>query len=256
MTQVVVISGGGTGIGLATARSFARRGAQVVIIGRRAGVLAAAVASISTEQPEAPAPLSITADLADVGQVEAVRATLEQRFAAVDVLVNAAGGHVARRAPAGTYDDGLAGVARRWTDNYRLNTLTAVLLTEALIPRLRAPGGRIVFVSSIAAYRGSGEGSYGAAKAALHPYSADLAKLLGPRGITVNVVAPGYVADTEFFGAAMSEAQLDARIDETLNKRAGTPADIASTIGWLASAEAAHVTAQIVQVNGGAERGR
>ncbi|CCE03892.1 SDR family oxidoreductase [Bradyrhizobium sp. STM 3809] len=256
MAQVVVISGGGTGIGLATARTFAGRGAQVVIVGRRKSVIEAAAASIAAEQPHAPAPLAITADLAEVEQVEATRTTLEQRFAAVDVLVNAAGGHVARRAPTNTYDDSLAGVARRWTDNFRLNTLTAVLLTEALMPRLRAPGGRIIFVSSIAAYRGSGEGSYGAAKAALHPYSADLARRLGPRGITVNVVAPGYVADTEFFGAAMSEAQLKSRIDETMNGRAGTPDDIAATISWLASAEAAHVTAQIVQVNGGAERGR
>ena len=255
MTQVVVIGGGGTGIGLASARYFAERRAQVVIIGRRSAVLDEAVATVGREFPDAPKLLAFTGDLAAPDQVELIRADLNAQFAAVDVLVNAAGGHVLRQKPA-AYADGLAGVARRWIDNFRTNTLSAVLLTEALAPRLRSPGGRIVFISSIAAYRGSGVGCYGGVKAALHPYCFDLAKTLGPRGITVNTIAPGYVVDTEFFGVAMSEDLHKARIAETLNQRAGAPTDIASTIGWLVSPEADHVTAQIIQVNGGAERGR
>lgn len=256
MTQVVVVSGGGTGIGYATAKYFAERQAQVVIIGRRRGALDAAVDAIRRHAPQAPNVGKIAADLAEADQVMAVHTELVERFDAVDVLVNAAGGHVFRQAPPDAYSDDLAGVARRWTDNFRINTLSAALLTEAMLPLMRAPGGRIVFLSSIAAYRGSGEGSYGAAKAALHPYCFDLAKVLGPRGITVNVIAPGYVADTEFFGAAMNDELHMAKIKETMNHRAGAPDDIAATVGWLASPEAAHVTAQIVQVNGGAERGR
>ncbi|CAB3761741.1 oxidoreductase [Burkholderia sp. MSh2] len=256
MNQVVVVSGGGTGIGLATATYFARRRAQVVIVGRRADVLAHAAGAIGGAVPEAPPVVTLAADLSVPEQVERVGDTLGRRFGTLDVVVNAAGGHVLRQRPASAYADGLAGVARRWTDNFALNTLSAVLLTEALVDRLRAPGGRIVFVSSIAAYRGSGQGCYGAAKAALHPYCHDLAKALGPRGITVNAVAPGYVEDTAFFGTALSDAQRDAKKAEAMNGRAATPADIADTIGWLASPAARHVTAQIVQVNGGAERGR
>ncbi|OKO69715.1 oxidoreductase [Bradyrhizobium sp. NAS80.1] len=256
MAKVVVISGGGTGIGLASARYFAERKAHVVILGRRNAVLDEAAKAISRDFPSAPKVLVLTGDLASSDQVEAIRANLSERFPAIDVLVNAAGGHVLRQFPAATYADGLAGIARRWTDNFRSNTLSAVLLTEALLAQLRAPGGRIIFISSIAAYRGSGVGCYGAAKAALHPYCFDLAKALGPKGITVNTIAPGYVADTEFFGPAMTAEQHNAKVAEAMNNRAGTAADIANTIGWLATSEAVHVTAQIIQVNGGAERGR
>ena len=256
MTRVVVISGGGTGIGLASARYFAQRNAQVVIVGRRGEVLDDAARTLGREFPGSPKTLALAGDLAAPDQVEVVRAELSERFAAIDVVVNAAGGHALRQNPAATYADGLAGIARRWTDNFRNNTLSAVLLTEALIPQLRAPGGRIIVISSIAAYRGSGVGCYGGAKAALHPYCFDLAKTLGPKGITVNSIAPGYVAETEFFGPAMTGEQHKAKIAETMNYRAGAPVDIANTIGWLASPDAAHVTAQIIQVNGGAERGR
>lgn len=256
MNEVVVISGGGTGIGLAAARYFAQRHAQVVVIGRRANVLAQAVEAIGHDFPDAPAVMPLAADLTLPDHVEAIQETLKGRFDAIDVVVCAAGGHVLRQHPAATYSDGLAGVARRWTDNFRLNTLSAALLAEALVDQLRAPGGRLIFVSSIAAYRGSGQGCYGAAKAALHPYCHDLARRLGPRGITVNTVAPGYVENTEFFGAALSDTQRAEKLAEAMNHRAGTPEDIANAIGWLASPGAGHITAQILQINGGAECGR
>ncbi|WP_256988447.1 SDR family oxidoreductase [Bordetella genomosp. 9] len=76
------------------------------------------------------------------------------------------------------------------------------------------------------------------------------------RRITVNAVAPGYVEDTGFFGDALSGTQRAAKLAEAMNGRAGTPDDVANTIGWLAAPASCHVTAQIVQVNGGAERGR
>jgi len=156
--------------------------------------------------------------------------------------------------PGGPSSDPLDVVAHDWGVNFRANTLTAVLLTEALKDQLSSPG-RVLFLSSIAAYRGSGSGAYAASKAALHPYAHDLARQLGPRGITVNVVAPGYIEDTEFFGGAMSEERRERLIGETSNGRVGTPADVAETLYWLASEGAGHVTSQVVQVNGGAERG-
>lgn len=78
---------------------------------------------------------------------------------------------------------------------------------------------------------------------------------LGPRGITANVVAPGYVEDTEFFGPRIDPGRRERLVGDTLNKRAGTPGDVAATLHWLASPVAGHVTSQVVQVNGGAERG-
>lgn len=245
MTRNVVISGGGTGIGLAAARVFAADGDQVLLLGRRGDVL---------ERAGVPGALTYAADLADPEAVRGVAGFVGREFGAVDVLIHCAGGNGLLEPPVGG-DDPLDAVARTWTVNFRLNVLTAVLLTEALRDRLAEPGGRVLFLSSIAAYRGSGRVPYAAAKASLHPYAHDLARELGPHGITVNVVAPGYVEDTAFFGDGMDEERRAVLIAETSNKRAGTPGDVAATLHWLASPGAGHVTSQIIQVNGGAERG-
>jgi len=245
MTRNVVISGGGTGIGLAAAQVFAADGDQVLLLGRRAEVL---------DKAGVPGALTYAADLSDTAAVRGVADLVAEEFGTVDVLVHAAGG-TGQLEPGSASDDPLDRVAHDWTVNFRINTLTAALLTEALKDRLASPGGRVLFVSSIAAYRGSGTGAYGGAKAALHPYAHDLARELGPRGITANVVAPGYIEDTEFFGPRIDPARRERLIADTSDKRAGTPGDVASTLHWLASPGAGHVTSQVVQVNGGAERG-
>ncbi|MGW2522257.1 SDR family NAD(P)-dependent oxidoreductase [Streptomyces sp. NPDC001617] len=246
MTRNVVVSGGGTGIGLAAARVFAGDGDQVLLLGRRVEVL---------QKAGVPGALTYAADLSDTAAVRGVADFVAREFGTVDVLVHSAGG-AGHLEPGAESDDPLERVAHNWTVNFRINTLTAALLTEALKDRLASPGGRVLFVSSIAAYRGSGSGAYGGAKAALHPYAHDLARELGPRGITANVVAPGYIEDTEFFGPQIDPARRARLIDDTLNKRAGTPGDVAATLHWLASPGAGHVTSQVIQVNGGAERGQ
>ncbi|MFC9848180.1 SDR family NAD(P)-dependent oxidoreductase [Streptomyces sp. NPDC060223] len=245
MARNVVISGGGTGIGLAAAQVFASDGDRVLLLGRRADVL---------EKAAVPGALTFAADLTDPDSVRGVTEFVAAELGTVDVLIHSAGGNGSLE-PRVDSEDPLEAVAHNWTVNFRLNTLTAVLLTEALRERLASPGGRVLFLSSIAAYRGSGSGAYAASKAALHPYAFDLARELGPRGITVNVVAPGYVEDTGFFGGEIEGARRDRLVGETSTGRAGTPGDIAATLHWLASPGAGHVTAQVVQVNGGAERG-
>ncbi|MFI6032626.1 SDR family NAD(P)-dependent oxidoreductase [Streptomyces sp. NPDC051315] len=246
MGRNVVISGGGTGIGLAAAQAFAADGDRVLLLGRRREVL---------EKSGVEGALTYAADLSEPDEVRQVELFVEEVFGTVDVLVHGAGG-TGQLEPHPDSDDPLDRVAHSWTVNFRINTLTAALLTEALKGRLARPGGRVLFVSSIAAYRGSGSGAYGGAKAALHPYAHDLARELGPQGITVNVVAPGYVEDTAFFGGAMDEARRERLVGETANGRAATPGDVAATLHWLASPGAGHITSQILQVNGGAERGR
>ncbi|MEU6142359.1 SDR family oxidoreductase [Streptomyces sp. NPDC047081] len=245
MARNVVISGGGTGIGLAAAQVFAADGDRVLLLGRRREVL---------EKAGVPGALTYAADLSDPVGVRGVVDLVAHEFGAVDVLIHSAGG-TGQLEPAAASDDPLDRVLHNWTVNFRLNTLTAALLTEGLKDRLASPGGRVLFVSSIAAYRGSGSGAYAGAKAALHPYAHDLARELGPRGITANVVAPGYIEDTEFFGPAIDPARRERLIGDTLDQRAGTPGDVAATLHWLASPGAGHVTSQVVQVNGGAERG-
>jgi 3-oxoacyl-[acyl-carrier protein] reductase len=145
----------------------------------------------------------------------------------------------------------LAQLAADWQANLAANLLSAVLVTTAVSDRL-ADGGSVVLIGSIAAARGSGGGSYGPAKAALAAWNLDLSAELGRRGITANVIAPGFIADTEFFRGRMTDERRATLRAQTRNDRTGVPADIAETAFFLASPGARHITGQVVHVNGGA----
>lgn len=238
----VVVTGGGTGIGRAIAGAFAAAGDEVVITGRRAEVLEKAAADLG---------LSVRAaafDAADPEQVQAALADLPER---VDVLANCAGGNTDIGAPDPA---SLAELAAAWRANLDSNVLSAVLMTSALRPRL-APDGAVVSVSSIAAHR-SGAASYGAAKAAIEAWNMTLAQELGRDRITANVIAPGFIEDTEFFRDAMTAQRRSRLVGQTANGRAGSPDDIAATVLFLASPGGSHITGQVLHVNGGAHNGR
>ncbi|WP_084963689.1 SDR family NAD(P)-dependent oxidoreductase [Thermoactinospora rubra] len=236
----VVVTGGGTGIGYAIAAAFAALGDHVTITGRREHVLREAADRIKADC----VPFNAASPVA-------VNEALDKLPQRVDVLVNNAGGNtnLDRAQPADLME-----VAEAWWANLNANLLSAVLVTTALTPRL-ADGARIVSTGSIAA-RGTGSGSYGAAKAALESWTADLAAELGPRGITANVVSPGLVVETEFFRGRLTEEGVRRRVEGTRNGRAGTPADVAETVVFLASPGAGHLTGQVIHVNGGAYLGR
>ncbi|MFU8873599.1 SDR family NAD(P)-dependent oxidoreductase [Micromonospora sp. SL4-19] len=245
--RFAVVSGGGTGIGAAVARGLVADGYDVLIVGRREDVLRAAAERIGAECGRPDAVRAATADLTDPAQLAEVVSAVGDRT--VDAVVNNAGGYLG--GPTGTLDE----VAAWWRVNLDANVLTAVLLTEALRPALRRPGGRVVLLSSIAAQRG-GAGPYSAAKAALHGWAYDLAAQLGPEQITVNVVSPGYVAETEFFGDRMTPEGHAKRVGATLVGRAGLPDDIAAAVRYLVSPAAGYVTGQVLGVNGGSVLGR
>jgi 3-oxoacyl-[acyl-carrier protein] reductase len=235
--RTVVVTGGSSGIGRAVAARFVADGADVVVTGRRRDVLEDAARELGAR--------AVVCDAADPAAVEAA---LDQFPDRVDVLVNNAGANTDLSRPDAS---DLRGLAADWQANLSANLLSAVLTTTALSDRL-VPGGTVVLIGSIAADRGSRSGSYGAAKAALAAWNVDLSAELGARRITSNVVSPGFVADTAFFGGQLSDERRAAHVAATRNKREGTPTDVADAVFFLASPGARHITGQVLNVNGGA----
>jgi 3-oxoacyl-[acyl-carrier protein] reductase len=237
-TRVAVVTGGGTGIGRAIAAALAERGDQVVILGRRAEVL-----------EQTARELRIRWRQADVSRREEVQAALDWVTAEVgptiDVLVNNAGG-------TGGIDDGapLERAERVWDEVVGANLKGSFLMAWAVRPYLRRPGGRIVNVSSIAAFSGRG-GIYTAAKAGVVGLTYWLALELGPQGITVNAVAPGFIEGTEFFGGRLTSEGRQRRVSQVPAGRSGRPEEIAAAVSYLASPEAAYVNGEVHHVNGG-----
>lgn len=243
--RLVVVTGGGTGIGRAIAGAFAADGEQVVIVGRREAVLAEAAGQLQVEAPGGRV-VWHRCDVSDPGEVGAFRDWLTNEIGStVDVIVNNAGGisSVADNVP-------LQEAATAAWEVLGGNLVGTYLMVHALLPYLRRPGGRIINISSIAAMRGGG-GMYSAAKAGVIGLTYSLAGDLGPDGITVNAIAPGFVLDTEFFSDRMTEDGMQRRISQTPMRRAGQPRDIAAAVRYLASDEASFVSGEVLHVNGG-----
>lgn len=242
---VAVVSGGGTGIGRAAAAALAADGMDVVIVGRRADILRAATDEVNRGRPAGSGELSwVRADVSDPAELAEAVEAIRQRYPVVDVVVNNAGGSV----PAGT---DLGGLAAAWMESYRKNVITAVLLTSALLPMVRRPGGRVIVVGSRVAVTGGASPPYVAAKAALNGWVLSLAAQLGPEGITANVVAPGYTAGTELLTGRMPARRHNRIVAGIAAGRPAQPAEIAAVIRFLASREAAFVSGQVLGVDGG-----
>jgi len=171
---------------------------------------------------------------------------IRERYPVVDVVVNNAGGS-ARAAGAD-----LGELASVWLEAYRTNVITAVLLTSALLPVMRRPGGRVIIVGSRAAATGGASPAYVAAKAALGGWVLSLAAQLGPEGITANVVAPGFTAGTELLTGRMPADRHERIVAGIAAGRAAQPEEVAAVIAFLASAEASYVSGQVITADGGA----
>ncbi len=244
--RTIVVSGAGSGIGRAVTERLVADGGQVTAVGRRpeplqelADELGKAVRPVAADVGTAAGAAAVAADLAAAGQ-------------ACAGVVAAAGGLTPDQAAASPLEQ----ARRTWQASFESNVLTAVLLVEALWADLQRQGGRIVLVSSVAALRGSGGGPYGAMKAALHAWAYDLARELGPGGGTANVVAPGFVPDTGFWAGRLTPDSRRERGAQTLVGREGTPAEVASLIGWLLGPDGGWMTGQVLSPNGGVVLGR
>jgi 3-oxoacyl-[acyl-carrier protein] reductase len=248
----VVVTGGGSGIGRAIAAAFASGGDAVAVVGRRPQVLEEAAREIGKE---AAADVRWRqCDVSDPAQVDDFMAWFTHDLGdTLDVLVNnaGAGARLGALPPGST----TAAAARYCQSMLATNLMGAYLMTHAARPLIRRPGGRIVNISSVAAFRGGGD-MYSAAKAGLVGLTYSLARELGPEGITVNAVSPGLVLGTEFFGAGIPDERRLRILAETPLGRSGEAGEIAAAVRFLASPEAGYVTGEVLHVNGGQVFGR
>lgn len=229
MARSVLVTGGNRGIGLAVARRFAENGDKVAVTHRGSGV------------PEGL--LGVKCDVTDSTEVARAFTEAEEAHGPVEVVV----------ANAGITEDGL--LMRMGDEQFRrvLDTnLGGAFRTarQAAADMVRLRRGRIVLMSSVAGLNGSaGQANYAASKAGMVGLARSLAREFGPRGITVNVVAPGLV-DTDM-SDKLSE-QRRARIVEGVPLgRIGGVDEVAGAVFWLASAGAAYVTGAVIPVDGG-----
>ena len=239
--KTALITGGSSGIGLATARRFVAEGAKVAITGRDAGRLEAAVRDLG---PNAQA---LVADVTDIAATEAAVARAAERFGKLDILFANAG--IPGATPAGaTKPEVFEQVIR--------TNLTGVFFTvQAALQYLNDGASMILNGSVISVLGNPGYSAYAASKAGVRAMARVLASELSPRGIRVNVVSPG-ATRTPIWGAALAtpdaERAFEARIAATTPLgHIGEPENIASTVLFLASDEAAHIQGQELFVDGG-----
>ncbi len=246
-TSVVVVTGGGSGIGRAIAEAFVRDGSQVVIIGRREDMLQATAQALGTDC------YWQRADVSQRDQVSAAIQSVVEQFGKVDVLINNAG--MSRGI---TADRTFAQAEEVWDEELDVNLKGAFLMAFATAPHLPRPGGRIINISSDAAFtgaRGLSMAGYVAAKAGLLGLTYALAREYGPAGITVNAIAPGFIADT---GATehLPEQVVKGIASQLPVGRPGQVNDVAAAALYLASPEAGFITGEVLNVNGGRLFGR
>lgn len=240
--RIVVITGGNSGMGQAIAAAFAKANEHVVIIGRSEERLQATAQELGSNVTW------LKADVSQRSQVEGAVAGIARQFEHIDVLINAAGFVLGV-----TTDLPLDEAERLWDEVVDTNLKGSFLMAAAVAPRMTRPGGRIINISSIAAFTGgsrAGSTAYAAAKAGVLGLTYGLARELSPQGITVNAIAPGFIANTGFTGE-WSQERVRGIIAETPVGRGGHVNDVVAATLYLSSPEASFVTGEVLNVNGG-----
>ncbi|MEV5242665.1 3-oxoacyl-[acyl-carrier-protein] reductase [Streptomyces cinnamoneus] len=229
MSRSVLVTGGNRGIGLAIARAFAEAGDKVAITYR------------SGEPPAGF--LAVKCDITDPEQVETAYKEIEEKHGAVEVLVANAGVTRDQLLLRMSEEDFTSVVETNLTGTFRV-------VKRASKAMLRARKGRVVLISSVVGLMGSpGQANYAASKAGLVGFARSLARELGPRNITVNVVAPGFV-DTDMTRVLTDEQRAGILGNVPLGRYA-QPEEIAASVRFLASEDAAYITGAVVPVDGG-----
>lgn len=245
--QRILVTGGSRGIGRATAVLLARAGASVGIAYRSAH--AAAEAALEEARAASPAPdgaafWAAAADLSRAEEVEGLFRRSDEEFGGLDGFVGNAGIWNVEPLPLERLEPGA------WRRMMEVN-LDAIYLTARAAAARVGEGGRIVLVASTAAQRGeAGHSHYAASKGAIVSFAKSLAVELGPREVTVNAVAPGWV-DTDMSAPALEGEARERVLAEIPLGRVATAEDVAGPIAFLLSDLARHITGEVLNVNGG-----
>jgi 3-oxoacyl-[acyl-carrier protein] reductase len=229
MARTVLVTGGNRGIGLAIAQAFAKQGDRVAVTHRGSG------------SPEGL--FGVQCDITDTGQVDAAFSAVEAELGPVEVLV----------ANAGITDDTLL---LRMTEEQFGRVLETNLTgswrcaKRAASKMLRARWGRLIFISSVAGLSGgAGQTNYAASKAGLVGLARSIAREMGTRNITANVVAPGLI-DTDMTAVLADDLKANY-LKQIPAGRFATPDEVAGVVTWLASDAAGYITGAVIPVDGG-----
>lgn len=239
----IVVTGGSRGIGLAVARNLAASGCQVITLARQMGdQLGDAMEAARRDRGEGCIRFK-AADLADIAALPALARELRQEFGTVQGLVNNAG-------------IGPSGLLATMQDTQierliRLNVLSPITLTKYIVRSMMADGGgRVVNIASVVGFTGySGLAAYAATKAAIIGFTRSLAREVGPLGINVNAVAPGFV-DTDLTHG-LSNPQREQLVRRSALRRLAEAEDVASAVAFLLSDGSRNVTGTVLTVDAG-----
>jgi len=243
--KVVLVTGGSSGIGRATAEFFGRCGASVAVsyLKNQAGADAAVAAIASNNSGRA---IAVQADVINTGEIRNLVGEVEGKLGPVDILVNNAGSLVERLKTMDLTEE-------RWDEVMDLNAKSAFFCAQQVIPKMLEKGsGVIVNVTSIAGRNGGAPGSihYSSAKAALLTMTKGLAKEFASQGIRINAVSPG-VIDTPYH-ETFTTAETMQNLRNTIPMgREGRPDEVASVIAFLASDAASYLCGETIEINGG-----
>lgn len=251
--DIAVVTGGGSGIGAATCRRFADEGANVVAVdwdGKSAEETAAEI-----EADGGPQTLAIQADISDETAVESMADKVADRFGSVDVLVNNASIRVEPRPVTETDEES-------WDSILGVNIKGTASCSKHIIPLIdNGSGGAIVNVSSVGAGKARGDwAQYDSTKGAIISMTHDMACDHADQGIRVNAISPGWIITDYHVGDRtgdeaeqfVEEKTTRGGYDDNILKRAAKPSELAATICFLASEEAAFLTGVNVPADGGA----
>lgn len=239
--QVAVVTGASRGIGRAAALELAAQGARVLVNYHSSAAAAEeVVATIARAGGEA---LAFHADVCDPGAAKALIEAALEHWGRLDILVNNAG--ITADAPL------IRLKPEQWHKVIETDLTAVFLCCQAALPAMRARGyGRIINVGSLAGLAGNvGQANYAAAKAALVGMSRALAREAATDGITVNVVAPGYI-ETDLV-ESISPAIKEWALGVIAMRRFGTPEEVAAAISFLASPRASYITGHVLTLDGG-----